>query len=384
MLTQTSTQKLPPNKIQTSIAIQAAHNTPYSPIPFNFETSPATEPKSDEKRITLPQGWEVRNFQDAMHASSEPPPWVIQDLLLSQSATLISAHPHALKSVSLLQACLESVSHQKVWGHFAAPEVRNSLYIEIEDPLPVVELRIRELAKGLGLKDSDKVPGFHFLCVTPFELHNYETYLEMLVAKYELDFMGISTLQAAVGKRNMTQQVDMAPVMAMVVRLARLCPVILLTHAPWDRRNRRAFGTVTQTANFLNTMHFEKIEPKGTGHRTFVNVLLDSKMGVAESNFSLELKTETDGGKSHLRKLEYIGAGYPKGLQRDAILAAIREDPEASNTEIAQRTGATDRYVRGVRKTMERGKGVVPTPVGSSSEVVPLQFRDSKESTENK
>src|SRR5579864_2041046 len=41
-------------------------------------------------------GWTARSFQDAMKGSQGKPPWVIEDLLLAQSATLVSAQPHAM------------------------------------------------------------------------------------------------------------------------------------------------------------------------------------------------------------------------------------------------------------------------------------------------
>src|SRR5713226_850320 len=102
--------------------------------------------------------WIARGFQDAMKGSKEKPPWIIEDLLLAESATLVSAQPHAMKSLSLLSGCLEAVTKKKFWGHFAAPNVDSVLFLETEDPAWMVESRIRGLGKGLGLGEKDQVP----------------------------------------------------------------------------------------------------------------------------------------------------------------------------------------------------------------------------------
>ncbi len=61
---------------------------------------------------------QVRTFQDAIGKSRhQAMPWVIEGLLLEQSATLVSAHPHAMKSLSWLQACLEAIATKRVCEH---------------------------------------------------------------------------------------------------------------------------------------------------------------------------------------------------------------------------------------------------------------------------
>src|SRR5208282_3599927 len=125
--------------------------------------------------------WTARGFQDAMKGSGERPPWIIEDLLLAESATLVSAQPHAMKSLSLLSACLEAVTKKKVWGHFAAPNVDSVLFLETEDPSWMVESRIRGLAKGLGIGVKDQVPGFHYACVGPFDFMGKENRIMELV-----------------------------------------------------------------------------------------------------------------------------------------------------------------------------------------------------------
>jgi hypothetical protein len=80
----------------------------------------------------------------------------------------------------------------------------------------------------------------------------------------------------------------MQPVMAAMIKLAQLAPLFLVTHSPWDKRQKRAAGTVTQTANFLTAMHYEKKISRKTGE-TFVHVAVDSKAGALETDFSLKL-----------------------------------------------------------------------------------------------
>jgi hypothetical protein len=88
-----------------------------------------------------------------------------------------------------------------------------------------------------------------------------------------------------------------------IVRLSSLCPLVVITHSPWDRRARRAAGSITQAANFATTMHFEKVPGKTSS--TFVHVSVDSKVGAEQADFSLKL--ETDGGE--IRGIAYEGAG---------------------------------------------------------------------------
>ena len=300
--------------------------------------------------------WEIRSFSDAMAGATEKPPWVIEDLLLAQSATQVSSHPHSVKSLSWLKACLEALVKRKVWGHFAAPNVRSVLFIETEDPPWLVEARIRGFARGLGLSEQDRVPGFHYACVGPFALLERETNIRALIQQYSLSFIVISTLQNLLQGRDWKSQEDMQPIMAMIVRLSRECPIVLLTHSPWDKKQRRAAGTVTQTANFLTTMHYEKVINRKTGE-TFVHVLVDSKAGALQTDFSLTLLTQgdpRDPGSVH--GVKYVGDGWPKGIGKAAVLAAVENDPDASAKEIAERTGMGIRYVQKIMSQAPKGQ----------------------------
>lgn len=295
--------------------------------------------------------WEVRGFQDAMKGSDEKPPWVIEDLLMEQSATIVSAQPHSMKSLSWLAASLEAVTKQEVWGYFAAPNVKNALFIETEDPHWMVESRIRGLAKGLGIGEDEPVPGFYYACIGPFDLLKEEKNIRNLIKEHQLNFIVLSTLQNLLAGRDWLSQQEMQPIMALIIRLSRECPVVLVTHSPWDKRAKRAAGTVTQTANFLTAIHFEKKRDPKTGE-TFARVTVDSKVGAEETDFSLKLVTEgadlRDPG--NVRRLVYAGGGSGGGSKKDAILAAHKESPDATAAEIVEQVGAGKRYVQRVLK----------------------------------
>jgi len=302
--------------------------------------------------------WIARGFQDAMKGSEERPPWIIEDLLLAESATLVSAQPHAMKSLSLLGACLEAVTTGKVWGHFAASGVDSVLFLETEDPAWMVEARVRGLAKGLRIGEKEEVPGFHYACVGPFDFLGTDNRIEELVKKHAPKFIVLSTLQNLLYGQDYNRQVDMQPVMAGMIKLARLSPLFLVTHSPWDRRQKRAAGTVTQTANFLTAMHYEKRVTRKTGE-TFVHVSVDSKAGALETDFSLKLETAgnpRDPGA--VRHVVYTGKGWPKGDGKEAILAELAENPDASPKEIAERTGMTERYAQKIIKEHDEAKKV--------------------------
>ena len=297
-----------------------------------------------------PDRWEVRNFQDAMKGSGVQPPWIIEDLLLGDSATLVSAQPHAMKSLSLLNASLEAVVKKTVWGHFAAPNVDSVLFLETEDPPWMVESRIRGLANGLGIREKDRVEGFHYACVGPFDVLEEKRRIFKLIEKHLPKFIVLSTLQNLLRDRDWNRQQDMQPIMAAMIELARACPLFLVTNSPWDKRQKRAAGSVTQAANFLTALHYEKRENRRTGE-TFVHVSVDSKAGAADTDFSLKLETDGDPrDPGSVRRLVYEGAGWPKGTGKEAILAELEADPDASPREIAERTGMGERYVQKIVK----------------------------------
>src|ERR1700739_719426 len=197
--------------------------------------TPRTEiiqPETLPQKKKQPQ-WEIRNLPDAFK-DAQSPPWVIKDLVMSGTLTLVSAHPHGMKSLSWLAAAMEGVHTGKVFNHFEAPNLKNVMFIETEDPEWLVKKRIQGIASGLKLPKGAELPGFHFTCPGPFELIKQETRLEQLIEKYKLDLIVLSTLQNILGGKNWKEQGEMAEVMAMLVRLGRKCPIVLFnnsTHA---------------------------------------------------------------------------------------------------------------------------------------------------------
>jgi AAA domain len=296
----------------------------------------------------LPKGWEICDLSHAMAGARQKPPWVIEDLLLAQSATQVSAHPHSMKSLAWLAAALEAVAKHTVWHHFNASTVNRSLFIESEDSTWVLEERLRGLAKGLELRGVEDAPGFHYLRTGPFDLVNMEKTLAQIFEYYRPDFVVLSTLQSLLAGRAWKEQDEMQDVNSLIVRLSSAyCPIVEITHSPWDSRQKRAIGSISQAANFLTSLHFEK---KVSSADTFVHVMLDSKLGAEESDFTLRLETEGEGKQREVRGFIYQGPGWPKGLGRAAVMEAINEDPEASAKEIAERKGVSERYVQKLKK----------------------------------
>jgi hypothetical protein len=247
---------------------------------------------------------------------------------------------------------LEAVAVHKVWGHFDASSVKSSLFIESEDSRWVLEQRLRGIAKGLGLKGVEDAPGFHYLRTGPFDLASMETTLAQILAHYKPDFVVLSTLQSLLAGRSWKEQQDMQPVNSLIVRLAdQYCPIVLITHSPWDTRQKRAIGTISQAANFLTTLHFEKMS---NGDGTFVHVTLDSKLGAEEADFTLRLETAGEGKEREVRRLIYQGSGLPRGMGKAAVMEAINSDPKASSKEIANLTGVSPRYVQKIREPRGR------------------------------
>jgi hypothetical protein len=271
---------------------------------------------------------------------------------MQESATLVSAHPHSMKSLVWLDAALEAAARQTVWGHFAAPSVRKTLFIESEDSRWVVEDRIRGLAKGLGLNSVKDVPGFHYLRSGPFDLVNMESQLGTILSRYQPDFVVMSTLQNLLAGRNVNEQSEMQGVNAAIMQLSlKCCPIVLITHSPWDRNAKRAMGTITQAANFLTAMHIQKIAHNGT---TFAHCVLDSKMGVDVPDFTLRLETAGEGDGRQVRRIVYGGSGRPKGFAKEAILEARDENPSATVKEIAAIAGVSERHVQKTLKAERR------------------------------
>lgn len=294
-------------------------------------------------------GWEERSYLDAQKSKITEPPWKVKGLVVEGGATQVSAHPHGMKSLSWLNAALEAVARHTVWQHFEAVNVRRALFIESEDPEWMVAARIQGIAKGLGLAPDQDVPGFHYFCPGPFDLVKEERGLSELFQKHHPDFVVLSTLQSMLAGRDWVAQKDMQDVNASIVRLSRISPLVVITHSPWNKKHRRAAGTITQFANFTVTLHYEKLKLSDSG--TGMHVVVDSKLGTVQDGFHLKLITEGDkDDASSVRGLVFGGQGRPKGTGKKAVLEELADDPDASNGEIAERTCVSDRYVRKIRE----------------------------------
>jgi hypothetical protein len=250
---------------------------------------------------------------------------------------------------------MESVSTRKVWGHFPSPDVRRVLYIETEDPPMVVEQRVRELSKGLGISPEAPPDGFFLACTGPFDLAKCEGELNALIDRYQPDWIVLSTLQGLLVNRDWSSQKDMSEINAIIVRLSRRCPLVLVTHSTWDARNKRAAGSITQAANFLTTVHFEKTTTAKGETRTKVKV--DCKLGQEEPEFDLVLETAPVPGeqRTELRRVKYAGEHVKS--DKELIKEYVAENPDATPTDVAREVGCTYEYAR---RTM---KAPAPEPV---------------------
>src|SRR5215472_1441251 len=293
-------------------AISEAVGTTEGQIPEATTTAEAlkteaTQPESVPQQKKKPPQWEIRKLPDAFK-DAEAPPWVIKDLVMSGTLTLVSAHPHGMKSLSWLAAAMEGVYKKMVFNHFEAPNLNNVLFIETEDPEWLVKKRIQGISQGLKLPKDAELPGFHYTCPGPFELIAQEKQLEQLIEQYKLDLIVLSTMQNILGGKNWKEQGEMADVMAMLVRLARKCPIVLLTHSPQDRSQKRAIGTITVGANCATHIHYEKSSKAGG---TYVHLKVDSKAGAEENDFSLLLHADRKDPDpvGSVRGMVYAGKG---------------------------------------------------------------------------
>jgi hypothetical protein len=97
-------------------------------------------------------------------------------------------------------------------------------------------------------------------------------------------------------------------------------------------------------------MHYEK-KPGSNPKETFVHVSVDSKAGATETDFTLLLETTGNSGDpGSVRRLTFNGKGWPKGAMKGAVLDQVKQDPDATPQEIADRVGCSVRYVQKLLK----------------------------------
>ena len=192
----------------------------------------------------------------------------------------------------------------------------------------MVEKRIKKIAKGLGLTQKEiQNSGFEYVAVPPFNLKDEEKRLTKLIKTLRPDFMVISTLQATLSNgEDMKQRQDMAPIMQVVLRLTHLCPNVLLTHSPRASEQKRAYGAVTQEANFATLVHFTKKE----GRHNWAE--LDSKELADKGKFEIKVIDTPNGGI----KFECVGTPIQNQVER-----LIQDNPTMSDRQIAKQAGVS-------------------------------------------
>jgi hypothetical protein len=57
-----------------------------------------------------------------------------------------------------------------------------------------------------------------------------------------------------------------------------------------------------------------------------------------------------------VRGVVYTGKGWPKGTGKEAILAEVEADPDASPKEIAERAGVSERYAQKIIKELDEAR----------------------------
>lgn len=232
---------------------------------------------------------------------------------------------------------------QKVWGHFSVTSVTRTLFLETEDPQWMLTQRIQHLANGMGIKASDVPEAGCFVlgCLGPFDLVAMERNLKSVIEKYKPDFTVLSTLQGLLAGRDWTKQDQMGPVNALLVNISKdYSPLISITHSPWDKKQQRAAGTVTQVANFPTTCHYQKFLAHG---ETYTSVKIDSKLGGDDPKFKLHLTKANDSS------VRFV---YEQHADKAEIAKYIADHPNETATDLADMFGISERYAR----TLKKGK----------------------------
>lgn len=294
---------------------------------------------------SLPAAWKFLNLKEVLETPTiKEAPWRIRNLVAQGCGTLISAHPHGMKSFTWLQAAIDAPMGNQVWGHFPVTGVKKTLYIETEDPEWLLRQRIQQLARGMSIKASDvKDIGCFTLGVTgPFDIVKTGDKLKQAIETYQPDFTVLSTLQGLLGGRSWKEQDEMAAVNALMVDIsAHWSPLTVITHSPWDKKSKRAAGTITQTANFQTSCHYQKYTSR---EGTKVSIDVDSKIGAdaEESNFKLRLVSDL--------KLDAIKFRYEIAHTRDEIISHIKAHPNEPTADLAAAFDISDRHARRLRK----------------------------------
>jgi RecA-family ATPase len=292
----------------------------------------------------LPQRWQGETLGGILSRPPQEPKALVKRFFYEQSGSLLSAHPHSLKSLAGLQMMIEAPMRSTVFQHFEVSKVKRTLYIETEDPPVLVHNRVHQLCKGMGITPMEaKECGFDLRLPGAFDLVKDASILLRVIKESKPDIMVLSTEQGLLGGRDYSQQSEMFDVNATCVSIARdYCPLLLLTHSTQDPRQKRAAGTVTRAANYPVLIHFEK---KVKNSDTAVHVTLDSKFD-ASADFSLRLIV----GRQSLR-IVYDEGQSPK---RKDLEQYLTENPELSAKSVAVAMECDESYVRRIKREMEK------------------------------
>jgi hypothetical protein len=294
---------------------------------------------SESPFATFPDEWKFKTLKEILeNPPPASPPWKIRGMMADGCGTMISSHPHGMKSYTWLQAMIEASLSIPVWGHFPSERVKRSLFLETEDPEWMVGQRVHRLAKGMGIKVEDcENCDFVMGNLGPFDLVKCRDHMRRLFDRYKPDAAVLSTLQGLLGGRDWKEQSEMQDVNGMLVNLSHeYCPLSVITHSPWDKKQKRSAGTVTQAANYQNLLHYEKFT-------NFIKVKLDSKLGEG-SQFRIKvLSTGED-------NILFRWASLDGAAAIADYLAEHLDDPAK---QIAEHFGCTERYIRQLRSNLK-------------------------------
>lgn len=299
----------------------------------------AENPFRGHALAVVPPAWKFKTLKEILENPPPPdPPWKIRSMMATGCGTMVSSHPHGMKSYTWLQAMMESSLSLPVWGHFESIGVKKALFLETEDPEWLVSQRVHRLAMGLDIKASDcENCDFVVGNLGPFDLVACRDYMRRLLDHYQPDVAVLSTLQGLLGGRDWKEQSEMQDVNALLVNLAHeYCPLSVITHSPWDRKQKRSAGSVTQAANYQNLLHYEKFPH-------YIKVKLDSKLDEA-SQFRIKVVT---GKEKSLRFAWAVMDGH------EAIERYLSEHPDDTPQQVAEKFGCTDRYIRTLRNNFK-------------------------------
>jgi len=286
----------------------------------------------------LPESWKFLSLSEILQLPEQTePPWRIKGLAAAGCGTQVSSQPHGMKSYSWLQAMIEASLGLPIWSHFEPCGVRNTLFMETEDPQWMVVQRTKMIATGLGIEYGEATDRCQFTMghLGPFDLVQCRDQMKRTLDHYKPDVAVLSTLQGLLGARDWKEQSEMAEVNALLVQLSQeYCPMVVITHSPQDKKQKRAAGTITQAANFQNILHYEKITHG-------VKVRLDSKLGDPE-----QFRLKIINGQPDRIRFQYAMMTDPENLKD-----YIATHPEESSAQIAEKFDCSKRWINSLKNS---------------------------------